>query len=427
MQISEDTAVNDLSTDRLTTWQPPIESAPGTTDARSAADSDSPLRLIDAAKGLAILGVVLVHVLHGWFGWQGVHVFIVLSGFGLLYARRTIRAAEPWRHWLRRRAARILPAYWLVALCGYGLVVGVQALGLAEPGMRVERPGRNLLLDLLLLRNLRYQGMFGYPNASLWYVPLIIGCYAVFPWLSALVGRRDGAGLLRLLLAGLAIEALCRALALYALDGMPVGYGHGFWPGLPQLDNGRDLVPAAFPFQLWAPFGLFPTRIAEFLAGMIAAEQYVRDPQRFTHALRRWWVGLAGLALWLGGNALLYVGLWGWIAADALIAVGLTITLLRLVWLLRRALPRLFGWLDALGRWSAELFLTHLVVLYGAAVLLPHLAARSAWLLALLLPLTIAALWLACVALRRFERSRWLARDQRPRLTGEEVIGESVG
>jgi peptidoglycan/LPS O-acetylase OafA/YrhL len=253
--------------------------------------------------------------------------------------------------------------------------------------------------------------MFGYPNASLWYVPLIVGCYAAFPLLTTLVLRqRTRADLLRLLLAGLAIEGLCRAVALYALDGMPVGYGHGFWPGLPRLDARRDLLPASFPFQLWAPFGLFLTRIGEFLAGMIAAELFVRDESRVTGALLGPGAALAGLLIWLGGNALLYVGLWGWIMADALIALGLTLTLLNLAALTRHALRRLFRGVEACGRWSQALFLTHLMVMYVYAVSYPRIAGGSPWLTALLLVLTALAIGAACWLLRRFERSRWPGR-----------------
>lgn len=387
-----------------------------TTDATT--DHQSLLTLFDYCKGLAIVGVVLVHVLHGWFGWQGVHVFIVLSGFGLLYSRRTRGTAEPWRRWLLRRAERILPTFWLVALWGWLAVVVVQWLGLSGPSMTVREPTLRLLLDLTLLRNFSYQGMFGYPNASLWYVPLIVGCYLVFPRLAARVQRQDdGRGLLRLLLWGLATEALCRALAIYALDGVPVGYGHGFWPGLPELPRARDWLPESFPLQLWAPFGLFPTRIGEFLAGMIAAELYVRDPQRVSGALLNPRAALAGALLWLAGNALLYLGLWGWIVADAAIGLGLSVALLNLAALTQRVLARVFAAISACGRWSHYLFLSHLLVMYVYVIGVSSVAPQSLALNVALLLLTAAAISLACWLLRRFDRSRW------PRI----IIAQTLG
>lgn len=376
------------------------------------------LALFDYCKGLAIMGVVLVHVLHGWFGWQGVHVFIVLSGFGLLYSRRRSGATESWRRWSLRRAERILPTYWLVALCGWAVVVVVQRLRLSGPSTTVQEPALHLLLDLALLRNFAYQGMFGYPNASLWYVPLIVGCYLVFPVLATLVLRqRDGWRLLRLLLAGLAVEALCRALAVYGLDGMPVGYGHGFWPGLPRLERARDLLPASFPFQLWAPFGLFLTRIGEFLAGMIAAELYVRDRQRFSRALLNPWAALAGMLLWLVGNALLYAGLWGWVVADVAIGLGLSVALLNLAALSQRALARVFAAISACGRWSHYLFLSHLLVMYVHVTGVSYVAPQSLALNLVLLLLTATMIGVACWLLRRFDQSRW------PRMMIEQTLG----
>ncbi len=78
------------------------------------------LGLLDFCKGIAIVWVMLVHAIHGWFGWQGVHVFIVLGGFALTYACLTRENQLSWSQWFQRRAARILPAYWLVAAFHHG-------------------------------------------------------------------------------------------------------------------------------------------------------------------------------------------------------------------------------------------------------------------------------------------------------------------
>src|SRR5689334_16717282 len=71
------------------------------------------LALLDFCKGLAILGVMLVHAVHRGFGWQGVHLFIVLSGFTLACSDLKRGGAIDRRAWALRRANRILPAYWL--------------------------------------------------------------------------------------------------------------------------------------------------------------------------------------------------------------------------------------------------------------------------------------------------------------------------
>ena len=74
-------------------------------------------RLVEAMKGMTIVLIVGVHLHRGWFGWEGVHVFITLSGFTLALAYCAGESAT-WTRWYRRRAVRILPAYWLTAVGG---------------------------------------------------------------------------------------------------------------------------------------------------------------------------------------------------------------------------------------------------------------------------------------------------------------------
>ena len=103
---------------------------------------------ISAVRGLAIVGVVQCHyfaqthiyealavpspfvsVLTG--GGAGVDLFFVLSAYlltrGLLRDDRTLGAMA---RFYRRRLFRILPAYWLLLVLGFGLAPMIQA----EPG-----------------------------------------------------------------------------------------------------------------------------------------------------------------------------------------------------------------------------------------------------------------------------------------------------
>lgn len=70
-----------------------------------------------AIKGVAILAIVLAQAFRGWFGWMGVHIFIVLSGFLLSLAlqrrRRDSGESIQWVTWARRRSLRLLPPCWL--------------------------------------------------------------------------------------------------------------------------------------------------------------------------------------------------------------------------------------------------------------------------------------------------------------------------
>ena len=93
----------------------------------------STLYSIQYLRALAALAVADVHI--GWmnqlWGQQGVDVFFVVSGFIMMHVSR--REPRPMQ-FLRARAIRIIPLYWLVTL----------AWALAHPATSV----RNLLLSL---------------------------------------------------------------------------------------------------------------------------------------------------------------------------------------------------------------------------------------------------------------------------------------
>ncbi len=96
---------------------------------------------INLAKVIAIAAIVLVHGFRGCFGWQGVHMLEVLSGFVLSYSCLRRATTPDWGRWLYSRARRLLPCYWLIVGCG-ALLLRL----LAEPSSAT-------LADLLLLRN----------------------------------------------------------------------------------------------------------------------------------------------------------------------------------------------------------------------------------------------------------------------------------
>ena len=164
------------------------------TDARSHR-----LAGLDGIRGLAALYVVVNHVFlrafpgypvdhapfwAGWFiyGRFAVVVFIVLSGFSL--------ALSPARHggrldgvsrFARRRARRILPAYWAALV-----------FSLAVAWILVPQPGygapdaRSVLVNGLLIQNLVATHS---PNAAFWSMAVEAQLYFAFPLL-LLMARR---------------------------------------------------------------------------------------------------------------------------------------------------------------------------------------------------------------------------------------------
>jgi peptidoglycan/LPS O-acetylase OafA/YrhL len=157
---------------------------------------------LDGLRGLAALYVVVNHVFlrafpgypvdhapfwAGWFiyGRFAVVVFIVLSGFSLALSP----ARNGWRldgisQFARRRARRILPAYW--AALAFSLAVAW--LVVAQPGHGVP-DAKSVVVNGLLLQNVVGAPS---PNAAFWSMAIEAQLYLVFPVLLLMV-RRWGA------------------------------------------------------------------------------------------------------------------------------------------------------------------------------------------------------------------------------------------
>lgn len=65
--------------------------------------------VLDFCKGIAIVWIMLVHVLHGRFGWRRVHVFITLGEFTLTDASLNREQQLTWKQWFLKLAQRIHP------------------------------------------------------------------------------------------------------------------------------------------------------------------------------------------------------------------------------------------------------------------------------------------------------------------------------
>lgn len=154
---------------------------------------------LDGLRGLAALYVVVNHVFlrafpgypvdhapfwAGWFiyGRFAVVVFIVLSGFSLALSP----ARNGWRldglsQFARRRARRILPAYW----AALALSLAVAWLVVSQPGHGVP-DAKSVVVNGLLVQNVVGAPS---PNAAFWSMAVEAQLYLVFPLLLAMVRR----------------------------------------------------------------------------------------------------------------------------------------------------------------------------------------------------------------------------------------------
>lgn len=380
-------------------------------------DQPTLLGLIDPIKGVAIAAIVLVHTFRGWFGWQDVHVFILLSGFllSLSLGSKSQPACESihWFRWARRRCSRLLPPYWIAVLMGAILLAGFQSNSNQDYFISWHR---YLATWIPCLQNIDYRTMFADPNSSLWYIPFALSCYIVFPFLyrSVFGGKHEQSAswLCAPLIIAALIEFGYRAFAIAHLDGNPVGFGQGFLR-IPVSVHPLDNLPKEAPFQMWAPFGFSPSRIGQLMLGVVGARCYIHSQSAAERFLFGRLAPALGLTLWLLGNRSVYLNLIGWVFADFLISFGLLLLLPSVIRSLSlRCHPFFLSTLSRLGRLSLPLFLTHLLSGYIVVQLFKRIGSVTPAVtvsLVILYPILIVAL---AVLLKQLDD--WLGRQFNP-------------
>jgi|GEM_PF-1989993 len=312
-------------------------------------------------------------------GEQGVHFFLIASGFGLAASwwRRYGNAEQGERplalvpFW-RRRLGRIFPLYWLAH--GVVLLLFVANKSWVPFGQEVWSQGPlgvavAWIASLTTVRNFILPDYF-FLNSAWWYIGLAVQLYLVFPLL-VWVGRRWGWS--TLLLGALAVSWVYR----FAVIALPLG------------ELATDVfVRGAF----------FLGRLFEFVFGMTIAIAILQGqgakPEEGTVDVRshpsasplaglyRWslsllmkrhWLPLT-LLLWAAGVACDWASTAGWpllrVPSDALIGVGEFCLACQLLTLM----PQLGRLLSLPGRYSYGIYLTHtnlMVPLWAFGTVLP--------------------------------------------------------
>jgi peptidoglycan/LPS O-acetylase OafA/YrhL len=314
------------------------------------------LAYVDTLRGLAALWVFLLHI-HGYwldnvrpptltadgllvrvmgFGGAGVDIFIVLSGFCLtlpLLRGGSMHSLDA-RRFFRRRAYRLLPAY-------YAAVVLVMALELV-PALQerlVARPltGVDVITHLTLTFPL-FSETLGSVNGSLWSISLEATLYLGFPLL-LLIHRRW-----RMRGALLTTFAVALVWAVFTVWWLAQPHPLGFLPD---------------------PAKLFPARWFQFALGMwaatlvVAASPSPRSLVRDRSSRTAWLVLPVATAV----GAIGYAAGWGVVSA-----LGFGVTAVCLLVAFAHVPSRVFErgplrWLTALGVISYSFYLLHQPVL----------------------------------------------------------------
>jgi peptidoglycan/LPS O-acetylase OafA/YrhL len=228
----------------------------------------------------------------GWFGYQWVDWFVLVSGFSLVLSLKGKPLVVG--TFLRDRLWRILLPFWTTALLAYPVLWTIGALtNTYRPDAWHSFAGLTfpLLFDFggrLLLST----------SGPWWFVPLIVSFAVVFPLLWKLAGRW---GIKRLLGVAIALTLAYRFLAVYILGGHPT-----------------YAIQAAAAG--WQPFVPFIAKLGTFVAGMAVAVAYTQGRGVL------FWSGQRAIAWGLPIYTLGFVCQfynWGWIISDTLIALGL--------------------------------------------------------------------------------------------------------
>lgn len=175
------------------------------------------LAWLDGTRGLAATFVVLHHLWlttwpafpadtgPWWLGWllyghTAVAVFIVVSGFSLALAPMDNggRLSGSVRHFLRRRAWRIIPPYWAALVLSI-----IIAAVLLQPDTGPAAFAKAFAVHGLLLQDVIGSQS---PNGALWSIAVEWQIYFVFP-LILLLGRRVGFPVAVLLTAAVVLAA----------------------------------------------------------------------------------------------------------------------------------------------------------------------------------------------------------------------------
>jgi peptidoglycan/LPS O-acetylase OafA/YrhL len=339
-----------------------LRPAPQSSDQAAFSDSratESRLHWLDGIKGLAILWIVAFHFFSTYWngslpspfgphyfaafihrcapssapamvsclagavgaaivllGREGVHVFIVMSGFGLVYSLARRGVPTNWTGWYRSRLLRLFPLYWFA-----------HVIYLISPfEFRPEPIDYRFVLSFLGDRICPVGTIFYYANAAWWYVGLILELYLIFPILFRLLQKVNAGWFL--VLCG--IETIfSRYLFLFVIPASP-----------------NYVVGAFCGCRLW-----------EFAFGMVMGLWYRQNRAWMDEHLFSFAILMAGVTIYAAG---VYSYTWSvaYTLTDGLIGTGLFVILAQIAYQSRR-----LRWLEAVityvGIYSYGLYLLH--------------------------------------------------------------------
>jgi peptidoglycan/LPS O-acetylase OafA/YrhL len=301
--------------------------------------------LIPQIHSLKELLIALISIASS-FGYQGVHVFFIASGFGLTvsFLEKGIKLPQ----WYLRRARRILPMYWL----SLAVSIFLQRSELhALPAWELSKFIKGVLLHAACLHVLVPEYFYSI-NPAVWYMGLLLQFYLSFPYLCKLVARY---GPSRVFAFSVIATVTFRLLGIYWIDQF-----HPY-------------------FSLGAFFGC---RLAEFVFG-IAFAYYIKN-----HSPA--WANiplLIAMPLYFCG-ILFHCS----ILTTAMSDMTIGISVFMILWHISRHFkPFLLKKLSFIGRRSFGIFLFHYALWNPAYELIRQIGVQNIYLIYFLLIIILSA------------------------------------
>lgn len=266
------------------------------------------------------------------YGFGGVPVFVILSGFVLTYAFAD-RVIDNWSAFLWKRIVRLWVPFYLSLLFGIGFLFLRNWLFPAVAAMPVYT-----WIDFLKITFLPFFLLFDVSllqkfNGDYWFIPLILQVSLAFPvllWLLKKIGTRW------FLIVTLFLTFVWRFFATYYWDSAPLGVIY-------QTQNGyllfTNIIPRLFEFTFGMWLGWWQLK-KDVLGKMVGI-----------------WPLIGGFVTMLAGAASYYF-LIGWLWSDALFGIGLLIVMMNLGAVLAKNRFLEKG-LRFLSLQSYDLYLTH--------------------------------------------------------------------
>ncbi|HET8906446.1 MAG TPA: acyltransferase [Ktedonobacterales bacterium] len=347
------------------------------------------IRALDGLRAVAALSIVIFHTLlfiqfeytplsiavnHAWYYLStGVDLFFVLSGFLLFlpYVRALLDSSPlpSARRFYRRRALRILPAYWVCL----AILVALKLLVRHVP----FSPG-DVAAHIVLVNDSFPQFNRDY-NGPFWTLAVEAQFYVLLPLMALLVARVCGRRRSPSRIAGGILVLIALALVLRLIDTLVIA----------SLPASQAITTSPGGIFVLATFGMQGKYLEVFAVGMLCALLYVLSVERkmlTTRQIRR--LGLAALAVTVGCMALaiprvdlagvmVVPGMqWGAqeIGYPLLVGLGFGGMVLAILWggsWIRY--PFEFAPMRTIGLFSYSLYLWHLPIIHGDVPLFAHL------------------------------------------------------